>query len=93
MAKGIGELIRGKLDDLVCVDPNEDGKCWGRFMRKPLRRGMKIQLEDGEHYWTTFLYECPPCFCFVCRLVGQLQKRLYSSLSKFQRAIWSLATY
>lgn len=73
MMKDIGNLIRNKLGAVLYVDSSEDGYCGGKFMGirvwitvlKPLRRGLKLKLENGECLGI-FRYERLLDFCFIC---------------------------
>lgn len=64
------------------MDSDEDGLCFGKFMRvhvkldmhHPLRWGIKIDLEHQQPFWVEFQYEKLPDFCFRCGLLGHTQK-------------------
>ena len=61
-----GEVVNSRAD-------NEDYE-GGNFMRvrvkvdvtKPLSRGRKIGLRNGEESWASFKYECLPNLCYWC---------------------------
>uniref|UniRef100_A0A803MW53 CCHC-type domain-containing protein n=1 Tax=Chenopodium quinoa TaxID=63459 RepID=A0A803MW53_CHEQI len=66
-----------------CIDVDEsDPLCWDEFMRvkvmvninKPLRRGMKIAVEDGCAKWIGFKYERLGDFCYYCGRIGHTDK-------------------
>lgn len=42
---------------------------------KALKRGTYLRLRDGSRKWIVFTYERMPMFCFLCGLVGHLEKR------------------
>ncbi|KAH7858824.1 hypothetical protein Vadar_028421 [Vaccinium darrowii] len=54
----------------------------GRLMRVlvninitvPLRRGMKLKLDEGEPFWVEFRYEKLPTFCCYCGYLGHDKK-------------------
>lgn len=43
-------------------------------INKPLRRRMKIKQEGGEGSWVIFKYERFSTFCFVCGMLGHLER-------------------
>lgn len=79
MTKSIGEAISTHLGDCIMIDSDEEGLCLGKFMRvrvkldvrRPLRRGMRLALNDHELVWVEFQYEKLPDFCFRCGLLGR----------------------
>lgn len=43
-------------------------------INKPLRRKMKIKMAGGEWSWVNFKYERLSTFCFVCGMMGHLER-------------------
>lgn len=41
----------------------------------PLKRGTYLQLRDGSRRWIPFTYERMPMFCYICGMVGHMEKR------------------
>lgn len=74
-AKGIGETM-GKFLQFHIDDP------WDRAMRvkvevdvsKPLLRGIRIATGKGSSCRVYFKYELLPSFCYVCGLLGHVNK-------------------
>ncbi|XP_015894602.3 uncharacterized protein At4g02000-like [Ziziphus jujuba] len=86
MTKSTGEAIGSHLGECVMVNSDEEGLCFGKFMRvrikldirRPLRTGMKVDLGDKHQFWVEFQYEKLFDFCFQCGLLGHTQKDCFS---------------
>ncbi|KAL5765918.1 hypothetical protein ACOSP7_016535 [Xanthoceras sorbifolium] len=70
-----------KIDKVKDMDLSASGDCVCKFLRvmvsvdvlRPLKRGLRIQLEDSEEKQTLLLrYEKMPEFYFECDLIGHL---------------------
>lgn len=42
---------------------------------EPLLRGVYLRLRDGSRKWISFVYERMLNYCYLCRLVGHLEKK------------------
>ena len=71
---GVAQDIVSIAGDVV-VSEESNEECEGsQFMQvrvsiditKPLCRGRKIELNDGEDSWVSFKYECLPNLCYWC---------------------------
>ncbi|XP_038688762.1 uncharacterized protein LOC119987929 [Tripterygium wilfordii] len=73
MSRALGEKIGGTIGDVVEVDADPEGLCWGRYLRvriclsllKPLTRGKMIHFPTRD-VLVNFKYERLPKFCFSC---------------------------
>lgn len=45
---------------------------------QPLKRGTFIRLKDGAKKWISFTYEHMPMYCYLCGVVGHMEKRFPS---------------
>ncbi|KAL0015264.1 hypothetical protein SO802_002333 [Lithocarpus litseifolius] len=78
VATDIGKGI-GKVVEVDCKGVAADQ---AKFLRirvevpldKPLRRGSKIKVPDGEVIWVAFKYERLISFCFRCGIIGHEAK-------------------
>ncbi|KAM6570884.1 hypothetical protein CsatA_014964 [Cannabis sativa] len=63
-------------------DPNNFVGIWRDYLRvrvrinvdKPIKRRMKISIDNLSWYWTNFKYEKIPTFCFICGIIGHSEK-------------------
>ncbi|XP_042983333.1 uncharacterized protein LOC122312736 [Carya illinoinensis] len=68
-----GSNIGSSVGDVLQVDTDSSGICWGQFLRikvmvdvtKPLARGRFLTIGDKKH-WISFKYERLPNFCYSC---------------------------
>ncbi|KAL5776413.1 hypothetical protein ACOSP7_009339 [Xanthoceras sorbifolium] len=79
MTCNIGLQLGAKIGKVKDMDVGASGDCTGKFLRvrvevdvcQPLKRGLRILLEDSEEEQTLLLrYERMPEFCFECGLIG-----------------------
>ena len=65
------------------MDLEEDGSAVGQYLRikvrlnitKPLMRGVSLVVEEGENpLWCPMVYEYLPDFCFICGIIGHIDK-------------------
>ncbi|KAL5780526.1 hypothetical protein ACOSQ2_011263 [Xanthoceras sorbifolium] len=79
MTRNIGFQLGAKIGKVKDMDLGASGDCTGKFLRvrvsvdvlRPLKRGLRIRLEDSEEEQTLLLrYEKMPEFCFECGLIG-----------------------
>ncbi|KAL5797702.1 hypothetical protein ACOSQ2_002522 [Xanthoceras sorbifolium] len=79
MTRNIGLQLGAKIGKVKDMDVGASGDCTGKFLRvrvevdvcQPLKRGLRIRLEDSEEEQTLLLrYERMPEFCFECGLIG-----------------------
>lgn len=74
LGSSLGELVEkvnGKRDafvEYVRVRVRMD-------VRKPLKRGSFLRKGDGSRKWVAFSYELMPLYCFLCGIVGHMEKR------------------
>jgi hypothetical protein len=73
------------------VDGLQDGLAVGKYLRvkvrmpinRPLMRGTTVEIDDsGKTLWCPFEYEFLPNFCYVCGMIGHLDKECTIKLKK-----------
>lgn len=72
------ERVSGKRDDFqdyVRIRVRMD-------VTKPLKRGSFLRLGDGSRKWVAFTYELMPLYCYLCCIVGHMEKRCPSRYHK-----------
>jgi hypothetical protein len=86
-----GEDVGAKIGEVEEVDTDADGNAIGKFLRvkvklditKPLMRGSMVQVDDsGKTVWCPFAYEFLPDFCYVCGVIGHMDKECKLKLKK-----------
>lgn len=55
---------------------------WIRFrvqvdISEPLQRGIYLRMGDGTRTWIAFSYERMLVYCYLCRVVGHLEKKCH----------------
>jgi hypothetical protein len=84
-----GELIGNQVGDFMEVDGLVDGMAVGQFLRvkvrllitKPLMRGTMVEVGSGKRsIWCRFEYEYCPDFCFICGIIGHVDKECSKKL-------------
>ncbi|XP_035543083.1 uncharacterized protein LOC118346304 [Juglans regia] len=74
----VGERIGKKIGKVEEVDLAKGEVAWGEFLQvritldvmKPLLRGTKFTMGNGESCWVRFSYERLPNFCYLCGCLG-----------------------
>ncbi|KAM0854999.1 hypothetical protein ACQ4PT_050057 [Festuca glaucescens] len=83
MRKEIGVSIGERIGEFMEMDGVEDGMAIGKCLRvkvrmninKPLMRGTLVEVDEkGRTVWCNFEYEFLPDFCFICGILGHVQK-------------------
>ena len=83
MNKATGVAIGENLGTFLEVDAEEDELAIGHFLRvkilldirKPLQRGVTMELNaKGDKLWCPVVYEFLPNFCYLCGLLGHIDK-------------------
>lgn len=85
MNKAAGELIGGMVGEVLSVDADENGLAVGEFLRvkvmldirNPLMRGVTLDVGEGNQEkkkWCPLVYEYLPDFCYLCGLIGHVDK-------------------
>ncbi|KAH7570300.1 hypothetical protein JRO89_XS05G0083100 [Xanthoceras sorbifolium] len=78
MTKDIASFLGEKIGKVKELDLGVSGDCIGKFIRirvqidtlKPLKRGLRLQLEGNREEITTLLrYERLPEYCFCCGMI------------------------
>ncbi|KAF5443021.1 hypothetical protein F2P56_035618 [Juglans regia] len=73
MNANTGFNLGKSMGEVLMVDTDDSGVCWGSFLRlrvmidltKPLARGRFLTLGNAK-YWIPFKYERLPNFCYHC---------------------------
>lgn len=82
MNKETAIAIGEDIGEFMEVDFENDDLAAGRFLRvkvridirKPLRRGVTVEMEEGEERWCPLKYEFLPDFCYICGRIGHIDK-------------------
>jgi hypothetical protein len=89
--KDTGELVSNRVSEFDEAELGEDGMAKGRVMRvkiklnikQPLMRGVMVQVgEYQKERWCPLEYEFLPAFCWICGLVGHVDKACSIVLKK-----------
>nr|XP_051211404.1 uncharacterized protein LOC127328880 [Lolium perenne] len=95
MSKATGELIGDRIGEYMEVEADANGMAIGKCLRvkvrmnilKPLMRGTLVKVDEvGRTIWCNFEYEYLPDFCFVCGLLGHVEKECDIKLKKGEEA-------
>jgi hypothetical protein len=91
MNKETGELIGEQIGEFMEVAGVEDGMAVGRYLRikvrkcihTPLMRGTLVEVDDeGRKLWCPFQYEFLPDFCYICGIMGHVDRDCAQKLMK-----------
>ena len=89
MDREIAVILGEEIGSYMDVDLEENHSDVGCFLRvkirlditKPLMRGVTITV-DGKDRWCPLVYEFLPDFCYVCGMIGHLDKSCSVKLAK-----------
>lgn len=93
----VGRLLGEKIGIMEEVDVDEGEIAWGELLRvqvnllvsKPLLRGLKFSIGDGESIWVCFFYERHPNCCYwCCRLDIVIKSVIVSSILLIRLPRW-----
>lgn len=78
----VGTKIGNSMGEFLDISMPGSGCREGRLMKilvninitTPIRRGMKLKLDDGDPFWVEFRYEKLPTFCCYCGYLGHEQR-------------------
>ncbi|KAM0861132.1 hypothetical protein ACQ4PT_046068 [Festuca glaucescens] len=91
MSRETGEDIGNQIGECMEVDGLQDGLAVGKYLRvkvrmpinRPLMRGTTVEIDEtGRTLWCPFEYEFLPDFCYVCGIIGHLDKECTIKLKK-----------
>ncbi|KAM0874780.1 hypothetical protein ACQ4PT_037230 [Festuca glaucescens] len=91
MSRETGEIIGEEIGEWMEVDGVENGLAMGKYLRvkvrmsitKPIMRGTMVDVdESGRTRWCPFQYEFLPDFCYVCGIIGHLDRECTIKLKK-----------
>jgi hypothetical protein len=91
MDRETGELIGNQIGEFLEVDGLDGGMAVGQSLRikvrmpitKPIMRGTMVEVEGGRRtIWCPFEYEYCPDFCFICGMIGHVEKECSKKLKK-----------
>jgi hypothetical protein len=83
MSRETGEDIGNQIGEWMETDGLQDGLAFGKYLRvkvrmpinMPLMRGTTVEIdENGRTIWCPFEYEFLPDFCYICGMIGHLDK-------------------
>jgi hypothetical protein len=83
MTTETGEEIGNRVGKTIEVDTDEGGSAIGKFLRikilfdirKPLMRGVTMEVgPNGKTRWCPLQYEFLPNFCYVCGMLGHVDR-------------------
>lgn len=83
MNSDTAEAIGDEIGEFMDVDTDDGRKAVGRFLRikvridirKPLMRGVMVIVDSiGSERWCPMAYEHLPDFCYICGLMGHIDK-------------------
>jgi hypothetical protein len=91
MSRMNGILIGDRVGEFMEMDGVEDGMAVGKCLwvkvrmqiTSPLMRGTTMEVDEkGRTIWCPFEYEFLPDFCFVCGIVGHVERECNVKLKK-----------
>lgn len=83
MNADVAEVIGNEIGAFLDVDTDDGSRAVGRFLRvkvridirKPLMRGVTVIADDdGAERWCPVAYEHLPDFCYLCGLLGHMDR-------------------
>lgn len=83
MTTETGKEIGDRVGKTIEVDTDEGGSAVGKFLRikicydirKPLMRGVTMEVgPNGKTQWCPLQYEFLPNFCYICGLLGHVDR-------------------
>ncbi|XP_058211610.1 uncharacterized protein At4g02000-like [Rhododendron vialii] len=92
----VGTKISKSMGEFLEIDMPVSGHREGCLMRilvsiditVPVRRGMKLKLDDGQPFWVEFRYEKLPMFCCYCGFIGHEQKSCIKQTKDMENGIF-----
>ncbi|KAH7851615.1 hypothetical protein Vadar_014294 [Vaccinium darrowii] len=96
----VGTKIGKSVGEFLEIDMPASGHREGRLMRimvsiditVPLRRGMKLKLDEGEPFWVELRYEKLPMFCCYCGFLGHDQKSCVKQSKDLENGTFKVET-
>ena len=98
MNRGVAETIGDDVGAFMEVDADGGDSAVGRVLcikirldiRKPLRLGIMVDIGDGKgEHWCPITYEYLPDFCYICGLIGHVDRACSKKLGKNEPAPFS----
>ena len=99
MMRTVGEAIGGELGEYMATEVDDDEMAVGRYLRikaklditKPLMRGVTVFVGEREDKPLRCLveYEFLPDFCYICGLIGHVDKACGMQLGKGEKLQFS----
>ncbi|KAL0421029.1 UNVERIFIED_CONTAM: hypothetical protein Slati_3125800 [Sesamum latifolium] len=82
MNLGVATLIGNRLGLFRDLEVDDSGCSWGASLRirvglianQPFKRALKLRSTSGEELLVRFTYERLPNFCYLCELLGHIDK-------------------
>jgi hypothetical protein len=95
MSRKTGEDIGDRIGKFLEVDGVENGLAVGKYLRikvrmlitEPLMRGAMVEVDDnGSMRWCPFEYEYLPDFCYICGMLGHVDRDCVKKLKRGEEA-------
>jgi hypothetical protein len=95
MTRKTGEDIGDRIGEFLEVDGMEKGLAVRRYLRvkvrmmitEPIMRGTMVEVDEkGTMRWCPFEFEYLPDFCFICGIIGHVDKECTKSLGRGEEA-------
>ncbi|KAL0411038.1 UNVERIFIED_CONTAM: hypothetical protein Slati_3693500 [Sesamum latifolium] len=82
MNLGVATLLGNRIGAFKDMETDNTGRSWGVFLRiriglnvnQPLKRALKVCLTSGEELLARLTYEHLPNFCYLCGMLGHIDK-------------------
>jgi hypothetical protein len=93
MKRDMAVLICDRVGEFMEVDGMEDNLEIGRCLRikvrkclaEPLMHGMMVEIDEkGKTIWCPMEYEHLPDFCYICGLIGHVEKSCSQKLKRVE---------